>query len=299
MLRSGSNGRTHEYASRWMGSRGAFAATAIVAAALLLPSKAVEARTWLQQVDGGFEPLGPARARGAVIWSHGRSTTHEDYLSPTPPYMATLRQGGWDTFRFNRHRDDDTLPDSARALVALAQELRERGYARIVLAGQSFGAFLSLMAASSNENVNAVLATAPAAFGSFSEYYGSWRRNADAFYPILETLSERTRVMLFFFHGDDFDPGGRGERAQALLRARHVPHLVVDQPPTLTGHWVATMPEFAARFGGCMLDFIASTRADEGTRRCDTAFPPASLVKEEPPTERNLTASTAGNNVAP
>jgi pimeloyl-ACP methyl ester carboxylesterase len=285
---------TIRFTIRW---RRAFAATAVVAAILSLPpSKATEARTWLQQADGGSEPLGPEQARGAVVWSHGRSTTQEDYLAPTPPYMAILRQGGWDTFRFNRHRDDDTLQDSTRALVRAVQELRVRGYPRVVLAGQSFGAFLSLMAAAANENVDGVLATAPAAFGSFSEYYESWRRNADAFYPMLDALSERTRVMLFFFHGDDFDPGGRGERAEALLSARQLAHLVVDQPAALTGHWGAATPEFAARFGACMLDFLGASTVDARIP-CDAAALSASVAEEEAPAETHLTASTAGNAV--
>src|SRR5437588_5141409 len=61
---------------------------------------------------------GPAVAKGAVIWSHGRSVTVEDSLSPTPPYVSTLLQAGWDTYRFNRLRVADTLPESARELIA-------------------------------------------------------------------------------------------------------------------------------------------------------------------------------------
>src|ERR1700709_2092878 len=61
---------------------------------------------------------GPAAAKGAVVWSHGRSINSEDSLSPTPSYMTVLRKAGWDVFRFNRMRDGDTLTDSARELAA-------------------------------------------------------------------------------------------------------------------------------------------------------------------------------------
>jgi hypothetical protein len=43
----------------------------------------------------------------------------------------------------------------------------------VALAGQSFGAFLSLSAAEASEEVHAVIRAAPAAYGSFSEFYES------------------------------------------------------------------------------------------------------------------------------
>ena len=40
--------------------------------------------------------------------------------------------------------------------------------------------------------------------------------------------------MLFFFHGDDFDPGGRGGTAsRAILSKRSIGFAVVDQPAYL------------------------------------------------------------------
>jgi dienelactone hydrolase len=205
---------------------------------------------------------GPAAAKGAVVWSHGRSVTSEDSLSPTPGYMAALRKAGWDAYRFNRMRDGDTLPDSSRELAADVAKLKKQGYRRVVLTGQSFGAFLALMAADQSDDVHAVIATAPAAFGSFNDYYDSWRANATRLYPLLDAVRS-ARVMMFFFHGDDFDPGGRGEQAKAILSARHIDNLIVDQPPLLTGHWASTTPAFVKSFGDCIRDFI---EAKDGVR---------------------------------
>ena len=162
-------------------------------------------------LDAAFHQnlLGPERAVGAVVWNHGRSLDTEDYKAPTPPYLRALRDSGWDVLRFDRLRDGDTLSASSRRLTEIASDLKRRGYHRIVLAGQSFGAFLALMAADDSDDVDAVVATAPAAFGDFQGYYDTWHLNATRLYPLLERL-RRARVMLFFFHGDDFDPGGRG-----------------------------------------------------------------------------------------
>jgi pimeloyl-ACP methyl ester carboxylesterase len=220
----------------------------------------------LEPAFADLKPLGPEVAKGAVIWNHGRSVTSEDSLSPTPYYMSLLQDSGWAAYRLNRMRDGDTLQDSSRALVKEVQQLKQRGYKKVVLAGQSFGAFLALMAADATDEVDAVVATAPAAYGSFSEFYESFRRNATNFYPLLENV-RHARVMLFFFHGDDFDPGGRGERSREILRARNLQHMVVDQPPFLTGHWAASTGLFVRRYGECIRNFIEA-KALQGDEDC-------------------------------
>jgi hypothetical protein len=61
--------------------------------------------------------------------------------------------------------------------------------------------------------------------------------------------------MVFYFHGDDFDPGGRGERSRAILSQRGVGYAVVDQPAYLSGHWASSTGLFLRRYGGCIRDF--------------------------------------------
>ena len=208
-------------------------------------------------LDAAFDQdlLGPEHASGVIVWNHGRSMTAEDSESPTPPFLRILRDGGWDVLRFDRPRDGDTLTDSTQHLVDHVARLKHNGYRRIVLAGQSFGAFLALMAADASDDVDAVVATAPAAFGSFDEFYSSWRLNAIRLYPLLEQV-QRARVMLFYFHGDDFDPGGRGERSRAILSEHGLGFAVVDQPAFLVGHWASSTGLFLRRFGGCVHDFV-------------------------------------------
>ncbi len=207
-------------------------------------------------LDPAFpEPaLGPGKAKGVVVWSHGRSITTEDSKSPTPAYLQALRDDGWDVLRFDRLSRGDTLTDSTKRLVEHTAALKKKGYKQVVLAGQSFGAFLALMAADASSEVDAVVATAPAAYGSFDEFYDSWRLNATKLYPLLEQV-RRARVMVFYFHGDDFDPGGRGERSREILAGRGLGYAVVDQPAYLTTHWAASSGLFLRRFGDCIRDF--------------------------------------------
>jgi pimeloyl-ACP methyl ester carboxylesterase len=236
---------------------------------------------------------------GVLVWSHGRSITAEDSESATPPFLRILREGGWDILRFDRPRDGDTLTDSTRRLVDYAARLKHQGYHRIVLAGQSFGAFLALMAADASDDVDAVIATAPAAFGSFDEFYSSWRLNAIRLYPLLEQV-RRARVMLFYFHGDDFDPGGRGERSRAILLEHGRGFAVVDQPAFLVGHWASSTGLFLRRFGACIRDFVDAD-ALKGEMVCQPAWgeaPSAELLLPDhlflPPTTPVVTASAIG-----
>jgi pimeloyl-ACP methyl ester carboxylesterase len=147
-------------------------------------------------LDPAFEgpAIGPAKAKGVIVWSHGRSINAEDSESPSPAYLTALRDDSWDVMRFDRMSHGDTLSDSTKRLVDYTAQLKHDGYKQVVLAGQSFGAFLSLMAADSSSDVDAVVATAPAAYGSFDDFYDSWRLNATRLYPLLERVKRaRTR----------------------------------------------------------------------------------------------------------
>jgi pimeloyl-ACP methyl ester carboxylesterase len=226
-------------------------AGAILAAGLL-----VSAPAFALGLDPAFpEPMiGPSQAKGVVVWSHGRSINSEDYKSPTPIYLEALRNDGWDVLRFDRLSRGDTLTASSKRLAEYAADLKRQGYRQVVLAGQSFGGFLSIMAADDSTNVDAVIATAPAAYGNFDEFYDSWRLNATKLYPLLEDVKS-ARVMVFYFHDDDFDPGGRGEHSRAILSHSGRGYAVVDQPAYLTSHWAASTGLFLRRFGDCIRNF--------------------------------------------
>jgi pimeloyl-ACP methyl ester carboxylesterase len=176
------------------------------------------AQTALAPAYPATPQFGPEKAIGAVIWTHGHSNEVEDSKSPTPPYVWNLHQGGWDTYRFNRMRDGDTLPASTHRLVEEVNKLKQDGYGKVALAGQSFGAFIALMVADETNKIDAVIATAPAAFGNFSEYYDSWRLNATRLYPLLENI-QTAKVVLFFFMGTISIRAGAAMRQAMLLPA--------------------------------------------------------------------------------
>jgi pimeloyl-ACP methyl ester carboxylesterase len=272
---------------------GSFCIAAFVAAtALPLATAAAQAELVPAQDAAGL--IGGERAQGAVIWSHGRSLQNECALAPTPDYIGAFRQAGWDTFRLNRPSIADALPESATALAGEAEALKHKGYRRVVLAGQSFGAFISLIAAGRSDAVDGVIGTAPAAYGSAQSNPQGYGLNATRLYDLLGAV-RRARVALFFFEGDIFDPGGRAPTADQILGARGLAHLVVDRPAGLPTHWASIGAPFAARFGPCLVAFAAADQAG-GTAECRDLV--AAAHRPTQPALSHLTSLPQGNSTS-
>jgi dienelactone hydrolase len=202
----------------------------------------------------GLPLIGPGAAKGAVIWNHGKGADFDVSDSPTPYYNEVLRKAGWDIFRLNRTLDVDNQPNSSREQGLAVERLKARGYQRIVLAGQSYGAWISFLTAA-RVDVHAVLAVAPAAYGTWRDNPFGFARNARDLYDMLRNIRP-TRVMTFYFGGDDFDPGGRGPTTVGILADRGIDGLVVDHPAELVGHGAGNSGFFARRYGECMARFI-------------------------------------------
>jgi hypothetical protein len=210
---------------------------------------------------------GPTRALGAVIWNHGKPQARGADADVLPFYLDRLRDAGWDVFRLDRDWSSDNLVLSPAALRTKAGALRDQGYRALVLAGQSYGAWIALMVAASGPPIDAVIAASPAAFGRFPESPVA-ARNAEELFPILDRI-RGTRVMLFLFEGDAYDPGDRGTPARAILAHNNVDNTVVAYPRGWLGHGAANWNGFATRFGPCMVRFIDPSRPAGDTPHCE------------------------------
>lgn len=194
---------------------------------------------------------GPRDAKGAVIWNHGINFLYgsEASAAPVPILMTAFRDAGWDVFRLLRPRMSEEPRGSAAEIAAAAQRLKQQGYARIVLAGQSGGAWLSLMAASRSGDVDAVIANAPAYYGTdHPTYY----KNSFILLDYIDDI-RRGRIMISYFSADPYDPGGRGAKSEEILAKHGVPHLIIDRPEGLSGHNAGNSDLFLRRFGACAL----------------------------------------------
>ncbi|HUN45584.1 MAG TPA: alpha/beta hydrolase, partial [Stellaceae bacterium] len=195
---------------------------------------------------------GPQAAKGAVIWNHGTTTyfaAKDSSLGAIPVFVTLLRDAGWDVYRLDRPPQGEAIDASRDALLAAIADLKGRGYRRIVLAGQSAGAWISLIVAGRTADVHAVIVNAPAYYGVDRPRY---TMNATALYDHLDAIKSG-RVMVSYFAEDPFDPGGRGVRTDEILARRGVAHLVIDQPDGFLGHDSGNSGLFYRRFGPCVL----------------------------------------------
>lgn len=216
------------------------------------------------------ETLNATTARGAVIYSHGTTPTQsgkEGSDQPLPILLDNFQADGWDIYRLDRTRLTEEKYDAADKLVSTVRDLRVQGYKRIVLVGQSGGAWISLIAAGQTTDVDLVIALAPAIYGS--NYPGNMQfvLNQTDLYPRLEKIRHGF-IVVAFFNNDPFDQQGRSDRVDPILTSHAVGHMVIDHPPQLTGHGAGRSKAFADRFGACLVRL-----ADDGAVPvpCDTA----------------------------
>ncbi|MDO9712170.1 alpha/beta hydrolase [Paracraurococcus lichenis] len=233
-------------------------------------------------VEGGIGPFrwaplllhrGPEAARGVLVWGHGYGGPDRDLRNTaTPPFVSLLNDNGWDVLRFDRHPGDDGVYASLPMLTGGLALLRQAGYRRILLGGQSRGGWQAIMAASERPDlVEAVIATAPAA-------HGEWTRGnnlgaaMDDFRRLLAGLpAGGPRLAVVVFDGDDFDPDP--ERRAAMLEAkaaeRSAPTLALWPEPPLRGHGGAKELRFTLSYAGCLLSLVQAPEAaaPRGLRR--------------------------------
>jgi dienelactone hydrolase len=190
-----------------------------------------------------------------VLYSHGRSDAVDLSRSiVAPAYLRPTHRAGWDVVLVKRPLTADAFRDEAtRSLLTAIQQVRDRGYRRIVLAGQSAGGWASLDAAR-KANIHAVIGTSPAAHGSGPT---GTRRGTDDLADLLGEIRP-TRVMLFFFENDPFQTPDRGKVAAAVLRQRGIPYRIIDHPPGLAGHAAFERRFFARQFSGEIRNFITA-----------------------------------------
>ena len=212
----------------------------------------------------------PQQATGVVLWSHGYGgATSDNRNSNAPGFLSVLNDAGFDIFRFDRSPQEDDIAASLARLLREAPTLRAAGYRRVIMAGQSRGAWQSiLLAGAMPEAVDAVIAAAPAAHGADAAGH---TMAVDDFRRALSGLTAaRPRLAVALFDGDPFDPDvtARSGLVEAMVDRRTAPTLLL-RPPTIRGHGGATELTFTQTYGACLLTFLIAPEAaaPRGVRR--------------------------------
>jgi len=213
--------------------------------------------TWNYSVDPDARYFwrGPAAAAGVYVWAHGLGGSDSRGLQPQP-HVRLFNNAGYDVVRFDR--DPNADQDRVRAagwLVDTLTELRARGYRRVIVGGQSRGAWNALMMLATPGLADVVIAVSPAAHGSggstnLSAQYDDLRQ------LVADARPARTRVAFVQFAADPFAGDLPGRRALVeRLRPSVGGLLMIDQPPGFTGHYGGNSAQFAKQFGPCLLRF--------------------------------------------
>ncbi len=220
---------------------------------------------------------GPAQAQGVVLYVPGHNGNRYPpslTYSLVPPYLRLFHATGYDVLRYNIAYYDYSIVNEEEIDQAIRQAivtLREQGYRKVVLAGQSRGAWHILRAAREALPIEAAIVAVPAAHGQVEEWDGQLnkrfsRNNAD-FEKIIAALAD-VRILFLFFAGDTYDAGGKVGLVQQHLGARLGRDMVViNAPQELRGHGAAEKQAFTAAYGDCVVQFAGGAPIELPTCR--------------------------------
>ncbi len=205
-------------------------------------------------------PQGPAKAKGVVIWNDGYSG---DKIAPgkVPPIVQYFAEAGWDAYNLRRH-SEFYAQRIALVMMVGVEKIKEKGYQRIVLMGQSGGAWGSIELGTYRTDILGILPLAPAGYGDYS-HDGRWRQNDFEMRTKWDSYKGSTiRVGAGFFTNDDWyetkQPNIRGPFARQRLTELGIPNFIISQPDYsgMSTHFGGVGWEFARRYGPCLDAFF-------------------------------------------
>lgn len=203
-----------------------------------------------------WQNAGPQAAAGLIVWSHGHMSGKDSTATAPQAWVGQFLAKGYDLYRFDREWIRD-WPGDATALADAVRQAKALGYRRVILAGQSAGAWVSMAAALRGAPADGVVAIAPAHHGEvrnmrdISVARSEWQQ-------IVRGLKTGPRIVVAFFEGDDYDVGGRADDARAAFAQSGVQAEVIDRPAGFKGHASGSDFAFARNYGACLSAFIES-----------------------------------------
>ena len=216
--------------------------------------------------DPNFLWWGPERARGVLVFGHGRAPGGADSRGRQPQgWTRHFNNAGYDIWRFDRHPSSDQAVRAAGWLRDDLAELRRRGYRHVVVAGQSRGGWNALMVMDTPGLADVHIAIAPAAHGD-----AGGPAHASQFDDLRAIIAAaagapRARLAVANFRNDNFD--AEPERRGAMFRelgARSAAFLFIDRPEQPTGHGAGSATAFNDRFGACLFRFATAPTPPQG-----------------------------------
>jgi pimeloyl-ACP methyl ester carboxylesterase len=206
-----------------------------------------------------WDNKGPQGAAGLIVWSHGYMQGKDATASAPQAQVANFTMNGYDLYRFDRQWIRD-WPGDATALAEAARKAKAMGYRRVILAGQSAGAWVSMAATMRGAPVDGVISVSAAHHGEVKDMRDvSFARSE--WQHVVKGIKPGPRLVVVNFANDTYDVGGRMDDARAALTAAGVDAIVISNPEGFSGHGAAGDSAFGRKFGACIYGFI-----ETGTR---------------------------------
>jgi pimeloyl-ACP methyl ester carboxylesterase len=201
-----------------------------------------------------WQNRGPQAAAGLVVWSHGYRSGSDSTNSAPQPWIGRFTSLGYDLYRFDREWIRDWAGDATQLADAVRQA-KAMGYRRVLLAGQSAGAWVSLAAALRGAPVDGVISISAAHHGEVKDMRDVSIARAE-WQQIVRGIRPGPRLVLVNFAGDPYDVGGRMEDATAAFAQSGVQADIIANPPGYSGHNAGSDFAFTRKYGTCIQTFI-------------------------------------------
>ncbi len=201
-----------------------------------------------------WDNKGPGSATGLIVWSHGYFLGVDNTQSSPQGQVAYFTAKGYDLYRFDRQYIRD-WPGDATQLVDAVKQAKAMGYRRVILAGQSAGAWVSIAATMRGAAVDGVISVAAAHHGEVKDMRDVSIARSE-WQQIVKGIKPGPRLVVVNFRDDTYDVGGRMDDAKAAFAAAGVDALVINNPDGFKGHGAARGRPFAQKFGTCINTFI-------------------------------------------
>jgi pimeloyl-ACP methyl ester carboxylesterase len=221
----------------------------------LVPARAADAPDIVRlRPEPYWSIRGPQLATGLIVWSHGYLAGKNSTESAPQPWIGRFTHLGYDLYRFDREWISDWAGD-ATSLTAAVSKARQMGYRRVLLAGQSAGAWVSLAALQRGAAVDGVISISAAHHGEVTKMRDTTRARSE-WQHLIESLKPGPKVVLVNFADDAYDVGGRMGDARSAFAKSGVDAVIVDDPSGFKGHGAGSDFAFARKFGPCIQAFI-------------------------------------------
>jgi pimeloyl-ACP methyl ester carboxylesterase len=201
-----------------------------------------------------WENKGPQAAAGLIVWSHGYMSGRDATASAPQGQVAYFTVSGYDLYRFDREWIRD-WPGDATQLADAVRQAKATGYKRVILAGQSAGAWVSMAATLRGAPVDGVISVSAAHHGEVKDMHDVTKARSE-WQQIVKGIKPGPRLVVVNFVNDTYDVGGRMDDASAAFAASGVQAVIISNPPDFSGHGAASANTFPRKYGACIHDFI-------------------------------------------